>query len=181
MIKRNPELCIAIIWVLVGVVLAFIDFSEKSDGYTPENNTDTQITTEVTTTSTTTPVTTKVSETTVKTTQKAVNRSQVKTFDIKASKEEIITEAKRQVLNKWGIDEWEPFYQIVLHESNWNPNDINKASGACGLFQMHPCSKTNAQYKVSYVAQIETGINYIATRYKTPSKAWEFWLKHKWY
>lgn len=36
----------------------------------------------------------------------------------------------------WGYADW-----LVQKESSWNPNAMNKASGACGLAQALPCSK----------------------------------------
>ena len=36
----------------------------------------------------------------------------------------------------WGYADW-----LVQKESGWNPNAINKSSGACGLAQALPCSK----------------------------------------
>lgn len=36
----------------------------------------------------------------------------------------------------WGYAEW-----LVAKESGWNPNAVNKSSGACGLAQALPCSK----------------------------------------
>lgn len=89
--------------------------------------------------------------------------------------------AKNKVIARWNESEWKAFENIVQRESGWNANSINKSSGACGLFQMYPCSKTNAAYKTSYEAQVDAGINYIASRYKTPNKAWNFWKTHHWY
>lgn len=36
----------------------------------------------------------------------------------------------------WGYAEW-----LVQKESGWNPNAVNRSSGACGLAQALPCSK----------------------------------------
>lgn len=38
-------------------------------------------------------------------------------------------------------EEWGYVDSIVQRESGWNPNAINKSSGACGLAQALPCSK----------------------------------------
>ena len=167
---KNIKIIITMMIILLGAFLLINKLYDKNDGsVNPEETTTTE---EVVPLSTTTETTT---------TSKQPIRKTIKTFNIKASKQEIMDYAKQEVIKKWGEKEWMPFYNIVLHESNWNPNDVNKSSGACGLFQMHPCNKTSANYKISYEAQIETGINYIATRYKTPTKAWEFWLQHYWY
>lgn len=109
------------------------------------------------------------------------NKNKANNFNIKTNKDEIISYAKGQVINQWGEEHWEAFYNIVKNESGWNPNLINKKSGACGLFQMYPCKKTSKDYKTSYKAQIKAGINYILGRYGNPINAWSFWQQHKWY
>lgn len=38
--------------------------------------------------------------------------------------------------DQWGYADW-----LVNKESTWNPNAVNKSSGACGLAQALPCSK----------------------------------------
>ena len=126
------------------------------------------------------PLTQKVSEVTT-TIKQTTTKKKTSNFTIKESKEVMKNYAKEQVELVWGIEHWEAFYNIVLHESNWNPNDINKKSGACGLFQMYPCSKTSKEYKIDYKAQIKEGIQYIKQRYGNPKNAWEFWQIHKWY
>ena len=113
--------------------------------------------------------------------QKSAKKVVKTSFNIKVEKERLIEYAKEKVVATWGIEEWQPFYNIIEKESSWNPNAINKKSGACGLFQMNPCSKVNKDYKTSYKAQIRDGINYILNRYGKPSNAWNFWQKHKWY
>lgn len=175
--KESTKVAIELSMLLITMTLLISGLFDKKVQDTSITTIDTQITSETTTTNTITQETTKVVETTTKT----PIRNQVRPFNIKASKEEMQTYAKKRVIEVWNANEWEAFNQIVIHESNWNANDINKSSGACGLFQMYPCSKTNANYKISYEAQIETGISYIKGRYKTPTKAWGFWKEHKWY
>jgi hypothetical protein len=113
--------------------------------------------------------------------QKSAKKGVKSSFTIKVEKDRLIEYAKEKVIATWGIEEWQPFYNIIEKESSWNPNAINKKSGACGLFQMKPCSKANKDYKTSYKAQIRDGINYILIRYNKPSNAWKFWQQHKWY
>ena len=179
---------VLIIAVAIAGALTTIDLSMGME--TPKENKVEEIplkiveekpTTETTTTTTTT-TTKKVVKTTKKNTQsRKIYSNSIHTFDIKASKQEIKDYAYKKVVEKWGAEHWSAFDNIVQRESGWNPNAINKSSGACGLFQMYPCKKTNAKYKISYEAQIETGINYIASRYGNPNKAWEFWQKNHWY
>ena len=84
----------------------------------------------------------------------------------------------------WGESEYNALVKIVNRESSWNYKAVNKKSGACGLFQALPCSKMKSagkNYRTNYKTQVSWGLRYIKTRYKTPSKAWAFWLKHHWY
>lgn len=176
--NKKTILTIEILIILFAIFLLIGKASDKKKEQQVvnefENTTPTELSEETTTTTTTT-----TRKTTQKTTQRRVNRQT--SFNIKASVSEMKTYAKNKVIAKWGESEWGAFENIVQRESGWNPNAINKSSGACGLFQMFPCKKTNGAYKTSYEAQIETGINYIASRYKTPSKAWKFWQQHHWY
>ena len=84
----------------------------------------------------------------------------------------------------WSSSDYEATVNILIKESGINPNSVNKSSGACGLFQAHPCKKAIKQYPdymTNYKSQVKWGLNYIKGRYKTPSNAWEFWQQHKWY
>ena len=132
-------------------------------------------TTETTTETTTT---TKKKTTKKKTTQKIV-------FNANASQKEMMDYALEQVIAKgWLKSEYEAVVSIVARESSWNPNSVNRSSGACGLFQAYPCSKAIKEYPdymTNYKSQIDWGLNYIKDRYKTPSNAWKFWQEHKWY
>lgn len=68
------------------------------------------------------------------------------------------------------------------HESGWNPNSVNKSSGACGIPQALPCSKIKkVEGSNDWKAQIRWGIKYINYRYKTPCKAWEHFKSKRWY
>jgi len=85
---------------------------------------------------------------------------------------------------KWGKKEFDALNKLIKKESNWNYKSVNKRSGACGLFQAYPCNKMKyygKDYRTNYKTQVKWGLNYIKKRYKTPSKAWKFWLKHHWY
>ena len=176
-------IAVAIAGCLTAIDVSYCVETPKNDNQVIESSEtikEEEPTTQTTTTTTTT--TKKVVKTTKKNTQsRKIYSNSIHTFDIKASKQEIKDYAYKKVVEKWGAEHWSAFDNIVQRESGWNPNAINKSSGACGLFQMYPCKKTNAKYKISYEAQIETGINYIASRYGNPNKAWEFWQKNHWY
>ena len=120
--------------------------------------------------------TTKKKKTNKKKTKKSLPK-----MNVKATRQQMIDYAYSRVVATWGANQWDSFYQIVSHESGWNPNSVNKSSGACGLFQFVPCSKGGSAYKTNYKVQIDKGILYITYRYGTPKKAWSFWQKHHWY
>ena len=81
----------------------------------------------------------------------------------------------------------EDYYALVMlwnRESSWNPNAINKKSGACGIPQSLPCSKmksAGADYRTNYKTQIRWGLNYIKARYGSPANAWGHSQRKGWY
>ena len=83
-------------------------------------------------------------------------------------------------IEEWGYDEVYPMLRLLDGESDFRKTAINPISGACGLFQAWPCEKMQCDLK-DEDCQIRWGINYIKKRYKTPSKAYKFWLKNNWY
>lgn len=102
------------------------------------------------------------------------------------SKKTIKSYTKTYMLKKykWDNSQFKALNKIIIHESNWNYKSVNKYSGACGLFQAYPCNKMKKygkDYKTNYKVQVKWGLNYIKKRYKTPKKAWNFWLSHHWY
>ena len=96
------------------------------------------------------------------------------------------TKAKDLCINTYGWTEndFNCLVKLIDKESSWNPNAVNKSSGAAGLFQALPASKMASEgtdYMTNYKTQIKWGLKYIKNRYGTPSKAWNFWQNHKWY
>ena len=94
--------------------------------------------------------------------------------------------AKNLCINTYGWTEndFNCLVKLVDKESSWNPNAVNKSSGAAGLFQALPASKMaseGADYMTNYKTQVKWGLKYIKNRYGTPSNAWNFWQNHKWY
>jgi peptidoglycan hydrolase-like protein with peptidoglycan-binding domain len=80
----------------------------------------------------------------------------------------------------------EALWQLVQHESSWNPRAKNPNSTAFGLFQF--IRSTWAAYckegpygSTDPYVQALGGFRYIKSRYKTPEGAWAFWQKHHWY
>lgn len=136
--------------------------------------------------------TTKKVTTKKKTTKKVVNKNITKkskprkvSLNVKASVAEMKQYAHQLVLSYgWSEYDYECLVKIVNHESGWNPNAVNKSSGACGLAQALPCNKmasAGSDYRTNYKTQLKWLMGYIKGRYKTPSKAWSFWQKHHWY
>lgn len=74
----------------------------------------------------------------------------------------------------WGYADF-----MVQKESGWNPNAVNKSSGACGLAQALPCSKLGPNWSNPVVA-LNWMNNYVG-RYGGWEGAYNFWLKNRWY
>ena len=129
--------------------------------------------------STTTTTNTKVSKKVVKTTKKITTKARIQKVNT-AGKETYINYA-REI---GGYDDTQMSCLINLwnRESGWNPNSVNKSSGACGIPQALPCSKIKKQQGINdWKAQIRWGINYINYRYKTPCGAWKHFQNKNWY
>jgi hypothetical protein len=83
----------------------------------------------------------------------------------------------------WSDYDWECLVKLWNRESSWNPNAVNKKSGACGLGQAYPCSKATkgTDYRTNWKTQVRWGLNYIKKRYGTPSEAWKHSQDIGWY
>ena len=77
--------------------------------------------------------------------------------------------------DQWGSADW-----LVTKESGWNPNAINRSSGACGLAQALPCSKVGANPH-DPVVSLNWMNGYVNGRYGGWPQAYAFWQKNKWY
>lgn len=130
----------------------------------------------VTSTSGTTTTTKKTTKKTVKTTHKTTKVHKVNT----SGKQNYINYA--QQVGNYDNTQMNCLINLWDRESNWNPNAVNKSSGACGIPQALPCNKIkNQQGSNDWKAQIRWGINYITYRYKTPCSAWNHFKKKNWY
>lgn len=94
--------------------------------------------------------------------------------------------AKNLVLNSygWSIGDYNALVTLWERESNWNPTAKNKSSGAYGIPQALPASKMSAygsDYLTNYQTQIKWGLNYIKTRYGSPTAALAHSNKKGWY
>ena len=86
----------------------------------------------------------------------------------------------------WSEDDYNALVLLWYRESSWNPNAVNKSSGACGIPQANPCSKMSEEgtdYRTNYKTQVRWGLKYIKRRYGTPSEAYRKFLGRKphWY
>ena len=88
------------------------------------------------------------------------------------------------VINKytWSKEDYEALVKLWTKESNWNPNAVNKKSGACNIPQALPCSKISKKYgDNSWQSGIKWGLTYIKSRYGSPKKAWSHFKNKGWY
>lgn len=86
--------------------------------------------------------------------------------------------ANQMVSSVFGQNEWDAMNILIMRESGYNPNAVNQSSGACGLPQALPCSKIADK---SVEGQINWMINYVKSRYGTPTNALLFHNLHHWY
>lgn len=90
--------------------------------------------------------------------------------------------SKDQWLAAAGIPQsmWGYADSIVQRESGWNPNAVNRRSGACGLAQALPCSKVPGN-PFDPVDSLRWMDGYVNARYGGWAGAYAFWQKNKWY
>lgn len=84
----------------------------------------------------------------------------------------------------WSEDDYNALVLLWYRESGWNPNAVNKKSGACGVPQSLPCKKMASEgsdYRTNYKIQVRWGLKYIKNRYGNPSNAWKHSQKTGWY
>ncbi|MYS15046.1 transglycosylase SLT domain-containing protein [Streptomyces sp. SID4982] len=80
--------------------------------------------------------------------------------------------------------QYNAFSKIVEHESGWNVSARNSSSGAYGLVQALPASKMSSagsDWKTNPATQIKWGLDYMNSRYGSPTQAWSFWQANGWY
>ncbi|NJK71860.1 MAG: transglycosylase SLT domain-containing protein, partial [Thermales bacterium] len=65
--------------------------------------------------------------------------------------------------------DWSQIDFIVNKESTWNPNAVNRVSGACGLAQALPCNNSkfgvHTDYKTNWQSQLKWLLDYSNNRY----------------
>ncbi|MCD8561535.1 G5 domain-containing protein [Candidatus Saccharibacteria bacterium] len=75
----------------------------------------------------------------------------------------------------WGYADY-----MVTRESSWNPNAVNRSSGACGLAQALPCSKVGSD-PFNPIVSLNWMNSYVNGRYGGWANAYSFWTKNHWY
>ena len=184
--KKIKILIVIILILISGGLLVNGLINEGKQDMVVIDNTTTTTTKKTTTNSTNTTTTTKTTKKVVKTTKKITKKksNKIQKFKIKYNLQEVINYTHQEVVKRWGEDQWEATYKLVMHESGFNPNDVNTQSGACGVFQANPCSKVikygYKDYYTNWKTQVNWGLDFIAVhkRYGTPKKAWAYWKKH---
>lgn len=82
----------------------------------------------------------------------------------------------------WSGNEWNALYQLWERESSWNPNAVNKSSGAYGIPQANPSGGQGHPYALGDAkSQIAWGLSYVKKRYGDPLKAWAHETGVGWY
>lgn len=90
----------------------------------------------------------------------------------------------RQRLAARGIGDdgnYQALVQLWNKESGWNPNAVNKGSGAFGIAQILPSAHPDVPRNLNAQQQIDWGINYILGRYGSPNAAWAHSQRKNWY
>ncbi|WP_409472420.1 transglycosylase SLT domain-containing protein [Streptomyces sp. HC307] len=94
------------------------------------------------------------------------------------------TQAKAIAKQMVPAEHFNAFSKIVEHESGWDVDATNPSSGAYGLVQALPGSKmaaAGADWKTNAKTQIKWGLDYMNSRYGSPTGAWSFWQANGWY
>ncbi|KAA8821092.1 aggregation-promoting factor C-terminal-like domain-containing protein [Bifidobacterium vespertilionis] len=81
----------------------------------------------------------------------------------------------------WTGDDWTALETLWTKESSWTWSADNPSSSAYGIPQALLGWNMGYGWQDDGAVQIDWGLNYIAQRYGTPSKAWAFWQQKKWY
>jgi len=100
------------------------------------------------------------------------------TTNIGGTKQEWMSAAGIPESDWWAVD------YIVYKESTWNPNAVNRSSGATGLCQSLPASKmasAGSDYLTNPVTQLKWCNGYAVSRYGGWSGAYNFWASNQWW
>lgn len=84
----------------------------------------------------------------------------------------------------WSEQDFNCLVKLWNRESKWNVSAYNRSSGAYGIPQALPGSKmasAGSDYKTNYKTQVNWGLNYIKSRYGSPTSAWNHSQRKGWY
>lgn len=107
----------------------------------------------------------------------------------------------KSILSEYGWEnQWSALDTLWTKESGWQPGRLNHSSYACGIPQALPCTKIYSDFKnmervwvdvggkpklflknPDVEKEIRWGLQYIKSRYGTPTKALQFHYQHNWY
>lgn len=116
--------------------------------------------------------------------KKQATNNSVKQTNVSYNKSELQQYAHDLVISYgWSEYDYQCLVKLWNRESGWNPNAVNKKSGACGIPQANPCSKASkgTDYRTNAKTQIRWGLNYIKNRYGSPGEAWSHSQRVGWY
>jgi uncharacterized protein YabE (DUF348 family) len=88
----------------------------------------------------------------------------------------------QQLMAQAGIPEsqWSSAFKLIQKESGWNPNAVNRSSGACGLGQQLPCGKWKHHWNDPVGGLIDAN-GYVLGRYGSWDAAWAHSQRRGWY
>lgn len=114
--------------------------------------------------------------------KKVAKPKKVKVTPKRAAPTYQVTGNKQTWLKASGIpaSQWKYVDYIVSKESSWNPNAINRSSGACGLGQQLPCGKWPGRWN-DPVAALKAQYTYVRDRYGGYAQAYAYWRANNWY
>jgi len=84
----------------------------------------------------------------------------------------------------WPKAQWQCLNKLWTKESNWRHLAKNRSSGAYGIPQALPAEKmasAGKDWKTNPFTQVDWGLKYIISRYKTPCGAIGHWNLKGWY
>jgi soluble lytic murein transglycosylase-like protein len=90
-------------------------------------------------------------------------------------------ELKSLVLSYFPANERDAADTLIFKESSWNPHAVNPSSGATGLFQALPWSKTGCDSTDDIKCQAAWGAAYVESRYGSAQEALSFHGRNGWY
>lgn len=101
-------------------------------------------------------------------------------YDPNGNRWEQLAARMAQKQEGWGPKQFNALDQIITAESGWNPNAVNKSSGAYGIPQILPSAHPDS-LGLNPRQQIEWLLNYVSGRYGTPQHALDIRNQQGWY